>query len=114
VFGCGDCHIFSRQPRTGICLIGLDECQNHAGCPMTISRFTPRPVGQHALSAVMHLLDLDPQTTTPRVLDEHDARLLCANCPMARFRGVTGHKALTWRECVRFPDYHRYVSSPVP
>jgi hypothetical protein len=85
-------------------LIGWDDVKNHLSCPRLLQSngLTASRIGYDAASAVMQLLDLDPRTVTAKELDGHDARFMCASCPIAKFRWVWGRKVFTWRECVRF------------
>jgi len=57
-------------------------------------------IGRDAAVAIVNLFGLDPQKVTAKELDEKNGRFLCGNCPGAGFRGIWGHKAFTWRECV--------------
>jgi hypothetical protein len=108
VFTCHGC--CEDGDKSGFCLIGWDDVKNHLGCPRML-RFgnngvTASCIGHYAALEVMRLLDLDGQTVTAKEVDECDARFLCANCPIAGFRHVRGHKAFTWRECVRFRGHY--------
>jgi hypothetical protein len=104
VFTCRGCR--QDGDNSGLCLIGWDDIRNHLSCPRMLrfeeNGLTTSSAGHSAATAVMHLLDVDPQTVTAKELDKSDARFLCGNCPVAGFRRVRGHKAFSWRECVRF------------
>jgi hypothetical protein len=105
VFVCrGCCEPRDWEEQSMCCLIGWDNVKNHLGCSRLLrsNGRTVSCVGHEAASAVMQLLDLDPRTVTAKELDGHDARFLCASCPIAKFRRVWGRKVFTWRECVRF------------
>ena len=95
---------------SGSCLIGWDDVMNHLSC-LRMFRFGDNPmsysrIGHYTVMSVMRLLDLHTEKVTAKELDERNERFLCANCPIAVFRGVCGHKAFTWRECVRFFPGH--------
>ena len=102
VFTCYGC--CERVRKTGMCLIGWDECKDHLSCPRTYAHggMTPRHIGCDTASTLVRLLDLDPQTTTPEQMDGSHALFLCANCPIKKIRNIWGHKVYSWRECVRF------------
>lgn len=86
------------------CLIGWDDVRNHVRCSRMFrfknDELVASNIGRHAASSVIQSLDLDPQKVTAKELDEHDARFLCADCPIIGFRRVTRHEVYTWRECV--------------
>lgn len=93
------------------CLIGWDDVRNHVRCSRMFrfknDELVASNIGRHAASSVIQSLDLDPQKVTAKELDEHDARFLCADCPIIGFRRVTRHEVYTWRECISHVMQHK-------
>jgi hypothetical protein len=86
-----------RHPDTNTIHIGRDAC--HAWKMKGELEFSER--GAEAVHSLLQQLNLDPETTTPSVLEQLDRRFVCACCPadLQRF-----HRS--WRSCVssRIPN----------
>jgi hypothetical protein len=67
---------------------------------------TPSGVGRHTASALILLVDLDPQTTSLKEMDETHALFVCTICPIEKVQHIQGQKVFTWRECVRLPGLY--------
>jgi hypothetical protein len=101
------CHGCRDPPRSGMCLIGRDGCLNHLSCYQMFKHgITPSHIGCRTASALVLLLDLDPQTTSSKEMDETHALFVCTICLIVKVRRIQGHKVFTWRECVRLPGLY--------
>ena len=80
-----------RHPDTNTIHIGRDAC--HAWKMKGELEFLER--GAEAVHSLLQQLHLDPETTTPSMLDQLDRRFVCACCP-ADFQRF--HRS--WRSCV--------------
>lgn len=80
-----------RHPNTRKILIGRDVC--HAWKMPGELEFLER--GAAATHALLRVLQLDSETTTPSTLERLDRRFICASCP-----AIDEWKQRTWRSCV--------------
>jgi hypothetical protein len=80
-----------RHPDTRKILIGRDVC--HAWKMPGELEFLER--GAAATRALLRVLQLDSETTTPSTLEKLDKRFICASCP-----AIDEWKQRTWRSCV--------------
>lgn len=55
-----------------------------------------------AATSLVLCAGLDPKTMTIQDMDFRNDRFLCGNCIPDTSHGVTGLKAYTWIECVKF------------
>ncbi|KAJ7074636.1 hypothetical protein C8F01DRAFT_1101273 [Mycena amicta] len=118
VFMCKGSWISGTSVASGRALIGWDGAGAHLRC-RSLQRFWDHrvhyaPEGAAAARELVTLLELDPETTTaaemdricgngsmrPGPVNEVEKRFLCAICPVETSKGITGRRAMRWRECV--------------
>ncbi|KAF7290605.1 hypothetical protein MIND_01300700 [Mycena indigotica] len=119
VFTCKGSWISNTSVAAGRALIGWDGAGAHLRC-QSLQRFWDHRVhyaedGAAAVRELVTLVGLDPETTTAREMDticgtgspvsarmlnESEKRFVCAICPLETSKGITGRRAMRWRECV--------------
>lgn len=108
VFTCPGCTRELGALSRGSLLFGWSAAAIHRTC-RRLEPGEPLKINERACaatSALVAMLDLDPQTTEVQELDRLKALLRCATCPAER--GVP--KLFGWRECVSpLPFHHTFT-----
>ncbi len=115
IFSCPPCEAETKAASEASALVGWNELKNHLYCTTSKEKSTSQdkkgrtgneiPLradkgGTKDAISLLKFLGLGPSTTTAEQLDKLDPRLLCMCCPREVNKGVTGRKAMGWRECV--------------
>ncbi|RDB24403.1 hypothetical protein Hypma_008379 [Hypsizygus marmoreus] len=101
IFTCIRCAVSGGVPRYHA--FGWEDVRTHNWCPrddLSPGQWAFSAVGSRVAAGLARFLDLDPQTTSMADMDQVNARFVCAQCPIVRYRGVFGRQVLTWRESV--------------
>lgn len=128
VFSCPPCEAEAKCASEASAVVGWSELKNHLHCsskkdkassssPPSASTSTAKekklsttieiPLradkgGARDAISLLKLLSLDPHATTAVELDRLDSRFLCMCCPLESSKGLTGRRAMSWRECVSY------------
>ncbi|KAF9528094.1 hypothetical protein CPB83DRAFT_356333 [Crepidotus variabilis] len=135
VFSCPPCEAEVKCASDASAVVGWNELKNHLHCSPArekASSTTPTPStsavkdkvatplelplradkgGARDAISLLRLLALDPLTTTAEDMDKLDPRFLCMCCSPETSKGLTGRRAMGWRECLAHLHHMKLVTS---